>query len=1565
MENGVPVLVAQGKLPPEQVVSNGQVVLNSGTLTLPPVSLSDVMSLSPSSETDPELGTRGTEGFDSRFYRTHTYFTTFTFLNHFKEGDRSVVLTSRETVSNVLTLPAAVTTPSSTRFQTETYLSTYTYFRTTTRGNREHVTSTQEVVTQIVVTEAPAAPPLVAPTSRSLLYTKTYLSTVTLFDTAVVSGTQVLVSTTSVIRDVAVETSYIAAVRPTATRPVIQATVAPAPRPVARPPPVVDPSLLPVGEQDEIHVVATKTFYTTSTFYTTLLEGSSTVVRTRTEVTSRLQTEKVTTRLDSWHLSSLRSSFVGPAATSTTASSLLTPLVTANSVAAPVESQPTPSRSGTPPQPSLVAASPVPAPPLGGEDSDQTSTTQEEPSQSVETTPSPATPTTPSETPSPPESAAQSVTASSEPAGDAATTAAAEPQPAAADTPTGAASLVSTTTSVSPATPSTTTAAPSGGLDSSESTAASLGNLAGSLLGLSGLGAAGLGGLSSMVDTAAGLFRNVLPVAVRRDGSSGVPPDSRPPPAVHVQQRNPAFIPVGGVAASLRNQQLATAAPGGGFLAVMGPEGEMIRLRGAPNGRPPAYVEAEFADQQTVDDQDYAASVQGPFGTGQLTYFDSADAGFVPDQGLRPPLASPSAETAQDAENALTGQVFWSQRPVSTSTLHTIASLEGDNRIVGTNVFANVPTEEAPPSESPSIPVVDLELEPSTERVRVAQRGDLTSGSISGDDENDKINFIVSSSFDVRVGSATSILGPDVRTLRPDTRVTSQHSSSATVIHGESTVFGGLFTRPPLPVENVHDITEIVTSRETEQFTRTVTATKTDIRFEGSSVVTSTKVITSTLPPITIVSTVIGTSTQVHTLNTATPTRVQLLSTATRLPAPAAPRAPPPEPPREPPREREREREQIAIAGVYVPDSIELGDIRKGVDDDNEVNRVVISPGVGQQIVVEQSEAVATRCERPCLPAIFETCRRVGGAYRCACRPGYSRAREQDPCEPTLTYRLHVLLDRVNDIPLSFRPPFADRDSSEFGQMARLTEAGLGEALAATPLADRLHTTQLMGFKPTRAAGEHGRPRLDGLMAEIMVQVSDREKQSLDKAVLQDTVQEALRSTNYSLGGQQVVVSRHTDAITALDFDECQEADYNDCHAYAFCYNLVGTFTCSCKDGMVDMNVNESPGRACSAESAGCKECSYSGECYTRDDGATGCRCHRWYAGNRCQINLRVLLIALVTVGAVLALMLCACCFLCCRRKGRSHVAPPLVFTGPAGFLRHRGTSLHNPVIERRAMLDSSSDTSAASPPRRVPAPAGTRRAPAPAPPPSMGGRSRRSGRTNPSFQEDRSMASTGVRPAVFIPRAKHKHPRPASAGSSAVRVGADGSADLRSTQSRLLSVLEPGPRGRPRAGTFTSQRTARSVSSGRRGRREEVSHHPTGRSRSSDNLSQRGADSLADPADYGSHNFFRERTMSEARSFDETTIRPSVRSMRGFGTQCSRLSSRALSSNMFTYDHHTMAERDAASTFVMPETQLFRPAADSDAQSEFSLADDFPQIHASGRGSRPPSATGSRRGLR
>ena len=79
----------------------------------------------------------------------------------------------------------------------------------------------------------------------------------------------------------------------------------------------------------------------------------------------------------------------------------------------------------------------------------------------------------------------------------------------------------------------------------------------------------------------------------------------------------------------------------------------------------------------------------------------------------------------------------------------------------------------------------------------------------------------------------------------------------------------------------------------------------------------------------------------------------------------------------------------------------------------------------------------------------------------------------------------------------------------------------------------------------------------------------------------------------------------------------------------------------------------------CPGEYSGCPECSYSGECYTDEHGEPACRCHRWYAGQRCQVNLRVLLIALASAGALLAALLCVCCYFCCRRR-RPLAAPPL-----------------------------------------------------------------------------------------------------------------------------------------------------------------------------------------------------------------------------------------------------------------------------------------------------------------
>lgn len=50
-----------------------------------------------------------------------------------------------------------------------------------------------------------------------------------------------------------------------------------------------------------------------------------------------------------------------------------------------------------------------------------------------------------------------------------------------------------------------------------------------------------------------------------------------------------------------------------------------------------------------------------------------------------------------------------------------------------------------------------------------------------------------------------------------------------------------------------------------------------------------------------------------------------------------------------------------------------------------------------------------------------------------------------------------------------------------------------------------------------------------------------------------------------------------------VDFDECTDNKYHDCSEHAQCFNLRGTYTCSCKEGFIDMSYSiQFPGRICS-----------------------------------------------------------------------------------------------------------------------------------------------------------------------------------------------------------------------------------------------------------------------------------------------------------------------------------------------------------------------------------------------
>lgn len=141
------------------------------------------------------------------------------------------------------------------------------------------------------------------------------------------------------------------------------------------------------------------------------------------------------------------------------------------------------------------------------------------------------------------------------------------------------------------------------------------------------------------------------------------------------------------------------------------------------------------------------------------------------------------------------------------------------------------------------------------------------------------------------------------------------------------------------------------------------------------------------------------------------------------------------------------------------------------------------------------------------------------------------------------------------------------------------------------------------------------------------------------------------------------------------DFDECLSSRFHDCSENAHCFNLRGTYTCSCREGFADLSENPVyPGRSCSAELIGCERCRYHGTCYSRgSDEQMLCECFQWYSGVNCQVNLKgkyeitykravritnilflfaVLLIALITLGIILfALLFVFALAACCRRK--------------------------------------------------------------------------------------------------------------------------------------------------------------------------------------------------------------------------------------------------------------------------------------------------------------------------
>lgn len=196
---------------------------------------------------------------------------------------------------------------------------------------------------------------------------------------------------------------------------------------------------------------------------------------------------------------------------------------------------------------------------------------------------------------------------------------------------------------------------------------------------------------------------------------------------------------------------------------------------------------------------------------------------------------------------------------------------------------------------------------------------------------------------------------------------------------------------------------------------------------------------------------------------------------------------------------------------------------------------------------------------------------------------------------------------------LNYEKSLSDPSSPKYAHLAMITHEGLDRMVMQSDLRDVYHGVHVLGFEES--------PKKSGVVSNFYLQLSD----NTDEQRLIDVFKKYLRSNNYSLGGTDLYAARPLiDDFEASDFDECLNSQFHDCSDNSHCFNLRGTYTCSCKEGFADLSVNSIyPGRICSAELIGCEKCHYHGTCYSRGDDQMLCECFQWYAGTNCHINLK------------------------------------------------------------------------------------------------------------------------------------------------------------------------------------------------------------------------------------------------------------------------------------------------------------------------------------------------------
>ncbi|KAG5683804.1 hypothetical protein PVAND_013068 [Polypedilum vanderplanki] len=651
----------------------------------------------------------------------------------------------------------------------------------------------------------------------------------------------------------------------------------------------------------------------------------------------------------------------------------------------------------------------------------------------------------------------------------------------------------------------------------------------------------------------------------------------------------------------------------------------------------------------------------------------------------------------------------------------------------------------------------------------------------------------------------------------------------------------------------------------------------------------------------------------------------------------------------------------------------EIEDVSRGEEENTDGAGHILLGGIliaspPQLNKTQQSAARANgKCYPECNKVNNEYCHRIEGLMRCVCRPGFARMFPDRPCKPIYTYIMKIPLNRIGREKLSFDPSLENKTSSNYTNLQETTYNGVDRMLMQSDLRDIYHSVEVIGFNKSKE---------NGITGKLFIQLSE----NTNEKKLRETVKKYLRLSNFNLGGTELYANPLVTDLETYDFDECEADKSHDCSEFSHCFNLLGTYTCSCMEGYADESENPIyPGRICMKELVGCEKCHYHGTCITKTDDQIACECFQWYTGQQCQVSLKLLLFGLIVTGLTLFMLLMICIIITCVKKKRVNQNA----IGPAAMniiQRRISSTAHHSVssnADRKAMIqDTSSEASEGHDPapyfRKKSADETQRKISVEAVAPKK----KKSVINNPlgSFSKATTVDQRDRSLTVMIPRAKY-HPALTKNDQLIDVEGYKSKSNSNASinQTKLLNYLDASPSTSKAKNnvpcekqSYQPQNPGALVSAGFKvsaagggncSTSPETSNKRLNKTSSHQNVNEMGSkyyavhkistvsdqpimsidksqisvvrksyshgnlmESMDDWLDNGNNT----EVMSEARSYDETTIQAPTKAIRNlYYKQMSQ------HDGTNTEDMNTMAERDMASTVLLPHTHLYKPTND------------------------------------